>query len=784
MNLQFLLSGIISVIRFWVGFQSSELGIEVLGMNPVLRHVLAGILIVGIYASAPQVVRGQDSAEVEEAVDDEPGESQSPLVVEPKTPEELFDAVLLMVDISRNKAARQYLKKFLDDNPTDELLIKLREIHGPAAFLRLANIAELQPESKELLDRNNLAFTKYANDPARLDQFLKDLVSGTTNERTIARHQMETAGVAVVPALISALGDPKYAESQTTLVEVLIRIGVPAAPALHAALVSPDLKTRQAAILALGLIRDPASIPHLLRFAGQPEPTEESEGAKKAISRIVGGDANARVQFQGAASRLLAAAREHYLGNYRWRVGSDQLVSVWLWHQPINTVQERRMTPEAGSRQQGLFFAKAALEIAPDRVDIQTTYLNLLLADEFATTGLGKPVKFGPGSAHDLACSLGAEPVNRALSDALEQHKVDSILVALSALAKVGTVQQIRTVSGKQSAIQRALNFPSHRVQFATAETIVALDPPSRYPGADRVVAILGRALTQAENTQKPAMVLDSVTDRGQTISGFLKDLTFNPTHRRTGREGFLVATTTQELELILLDANIQRWALSETLSNLKYDPRTMDVPVVIYGETIQEATVRVYMKQFPHVYYMEVPANSDDLRRQLTPILQRQAEPPLTAEERSTRSSRAAELLSHLSLGQRRKLYDFTQIENPVLTSLQNTQLAEALLPVANCLPSVAAQDRIAQVASDEGQSNQVRAIAARQMISHIRQFGLLISKEQLRSLRSSWEQTTDPKLYSELSAVMGALKPNTALVGRRLLNVPAEPAPEAVNP
>lgn len=773
-------------------------------MTPVIRRVLGGIVTLGFISSGAVSLQAQDAAVEAAPADSAPADAadtaseisetdspDNPLVVEPKTPEEIFDAVLLMVDISRIEVARGYLKKFLAEEPTDEVLIQLREKYGPGAFLRLANIKELRPESQTLLERNNTAYRQYANDPARLDSFLKGLVSDDVEQRTIARHQMETAGTAVVPALVAALGDPKYASFKGTIVEMLVRIGRPATPALHAALASPDSPTRQSVILALGLIRDEASIPHLIRFAGQPEASAESEAAKKAITRIVGNDSAARAQLQGAASRLVKTARDYYLGRNTGRIGSDQLVTTWVWDESARTVRELRLPPATAAIQQGIFFADAALDVAPERLDVQTTYLNLLFAQEAATVGFNKPIASGPGSVQDIAASVGLAAVNRALADALEWHKLDSALVALQVLARIGNVQQIRSVGGQQSPLLRALNFPSRRVQFAAAETIIALDPAMKYAGSERVIAILGRALTQAETTMKQGMVLDSVINRGQSIAGFLRELGFEINHRQTGKEGFRTAASLQEVDLILLDANIQRWGLSETLTNLKYDPRTKDIPIVIYGEAVTERTIRVYMKQFPNVHYIEVPASAEDLERQLEPILSQQAELPLTADERSTKSSRAAELLSFLSNGQRRKLYDFTLIEKPVLNSLQNAQLAAQLLPVVNAIPSIASQTQLAEFAADPAQTNQVRSVASRQLVSHLQLYGLLITKEHVTQLRAAWQETTQPALHAELSAVMGVLQPNAALIGQRLKRsgaarapAPSTPAPDTTKP
>ena len=107
------------------------------------------------------------------------------------------------------------------------------------------------------------------------------------------------------------------------------------------------------------------------------------------------------------------------------------------------------------------------------------------------------------------------------------------------------------------------------------------------------------------------------------------------------------------------------------------------------------------------------------------------------------------------------------------------------------NAIPSIASQTQLAEFAADPAQTNQVRSVASRQLVSHLQLYGLLITKEHVTQLRAAWQETTQPALHAELSAVMGVLQPNAALIGQRLKRsgaarapAPSTPAPDTTKP
>src|SRR6185436_12618619 len=112
--------------------------------------------------------------------------------------------VVLMTDLARPGLAHLYLQKLLEANPDDETILKLRDKHGPALFLRLSNDKRLQPESITLLERVNAAFRKGATDPVRVDKLI-DQLSKTAAEREVAILQLRNAGSYGAARLVAAL---------------------------------------------------------------------------------------------------------------------------------------------------------------------------------------------------------------------------------------------------------------------------------------------------------------------------------------------------------------------------------------------------------------------------------------------------------------------------------------------------------------------------------------------------------------------------------------------------
>ncbi len=101
-------------------------------MDRGFRTLLPGLLLLGTLCCFPTRGRAQlqQAADVQGAAEPKAAApdsatllKNSPLAADPKAPDELFEATILMVDIARVDLAKLYLNKLMEEPPNDETLL-------------------------------------------------------------------------------------------------------------------------------------------------------------------------------------------------------------------------------------------------------------------------------------------------------------------------------------------------------------------------------------------------------------------------------------------------------------------------------------------------------------------------------------------------------------------------------------------------------------------------------------------------------------------------------------
>ncbi|MGH7202428.1 MAG: hypothetical protein ACREJB_17615, partial [Planctomycetaceae bacterium] len=167
-------------------------------------------LMVPATASA-QVTPGVDPGLLDESVPSviaAPAE-ESPLLVQPESPEDVLRAAMLLTRLARPNLAKQQLDRLLALD--EQQLLALRDRFGPAVFLQLSNNMDLRPQSQQLLDKITDLTRRRGTDPQYIDSLLAS-VSGNPAQRESALIALHDAGPIVVPRLIQVLGDPQRVE--------------------------------------------------------------------------------------------------------------------------------------------------------------------------------------------------------------------------------------------------------------------------------------------------------------------------------------------------------------------------------------------------------------------------------------------------------------------------------------------------------------------------------------------------------------------------------------------
>jgi len=713
-----------------------------------------------------------------------PAAEPSPLLIEPKTPEESFAAALLMADLARIDLAKKYLEQFEAGSPDDELLLKMREKHGTAEFLKLSRIKDLQPLSTDILNRLNAASRKQAEDPAFVDELIARL-SKDSAQRELALVELRNAGPRAVPQIIRQMGMPAMESQQDVLVMALIRMGRQVVPPLIGALDSPQDRIRAAVIGILGTLNAKEAIPYLWFPAfSEQQPLGVRIAANQALAKLITGSPEKldRLSSVTAATELRRLAKMLFDDSSLLPRDESGSVTIWAWDETAQTVLPKPQTPEIASLLVSSRFASQALSLSPDQDKPQRQYLAALLGLEVLQRGWDKPREVLPGTAMYLAVTAGEQTVANVLSDALESGQSATAVAALEVLAQIGTREQLINQKGMRSPLQAALNSPDTRVQFAAAVAVLRIEPKYGFPNASRVVSILSRSLTDPGKAR--AVVIDADTGRAGEAAGYLGELGYETVIATTGREGFERAASSAGVEVVLVHANCIRWDLTQTLSNLRADARTASLPIVVYGpDETRNAVARLIARSKPALFIAE-SSTSSDFHRQFAPFSRERRSPPLTPQERTQQKNSAAYWLAAIATGRGPAIFDVSVAEKDLSLIAEDADVGTNALVALSAISTGSSQRRLAQVATNPQQDVELRQTAAAQLTFHIQRFGLLLTKSEVAEIHSAWVSADNPTVKAALAAVVGVLRPNSTLVGERLRKFPAQsPAPTPAN-
>jgi HEAT repeat protein len=736
-------------------------------------------------ASKPQAAAQPDAAK-QPAPGATEAPEESPLLVEPKTPSEFFDAAVLTDRLYRPTLAKRYLEKLLQSNPSDDVLIELRNKYGPAVFLHLADEQALKPVGTQLLEKVTSALRKHEEDPAFLDSLIAGLQGGP-EERDTSVQMLTNIGPTAVPRILKHLSALKPGEEPGILVQALAQMGPQVVPVLCGALESTNDAIRNAAIQALGLMGSKPAVPYLLEpaFDGK-QPAGIRAAARTALARIldVPTEKGDGVSSFGAATQLKKQARDGLTNRIVWPT-SEGKTDLWIWNEETKSIVRNRLSPEAASIYTGLRFAQQAMALDPEDRDAQVLFLALDFAwdaqeaKEARGDRAATPHPLGPGSPQNLALSAGPDVASRTLALGLATNNSAVEIGALHALAAVGARSEIYGSHSTRSPLLTALNDPSTEVQYAAAVAILRSNPETPFRGAQRVVEVLTRAIT---GTQTPfAVVIDTNREEGNQMAGLLNQIGFETIATSTGREGFELAVRQSNVVLVAVQANAIRWPLSQIVANLRADARSAQIPILVFGPEAVRYQIRGLLSHYPPIQFMVESATPQNIEVQVGGYLKQAlalAAPPANRVERVTE---ATSWLASIARENRTRVFNLDIAESALmLVSTDRANYANALAALS-AIPTANVQQHFEQLAIGQRLDPAIREMAARYLVAHIEHHGLLLTAAQVKQLETAWRAAPSPEMESALAAVVGALKPNARRVSSRFqeLTSPARQTP-----
>ena len=599
----------------------------------------------------------------------------------------------------------------------------------------------------------------------------------------------------VVPQLLKVIQDTDRTREHDVILQILARMGPQTVPVLVAALDSPDSRFRAHVATILGYSGGDRAIPALWYPAfSETEPLPVKVAARLSLARLlkIRPTELETLSASAVSARLEKVAREYFRQDIRVPADDDGKSTFWQWNNSRSIVTSSRMSPADASELLGLRMARHALNLTPELRNVQVLFLALALSRELHGLAWNQPYRTGPGSAHDLALTAGADVVGDVVQLSLQSARPLTAVAALKVLEQIGSAEQLKGTSVKNTPFLSALNYPDLRVQFAAASAILQVDPTSPFLGATRVMTVLKRAISS--EPQPHVVVARSNPEQAAVTGGVFGQLGYSPTIVTTGRECFRAASERIDVQLIVLHPSLVDWPLSQTIANLRADSRTATIPIVIYGSpnSIRDlqippmihfegkgafeakgdisARVKALANSYPLTTFVLESTTREQLEQQLNPFLQQLRTPPLTQPQRAQMKTQAVGWLAHIAAGRRQNVFSLKGLEEPLGATLFDTKLAGDSLQALGEIPSAAAQKRIAEAALNTSLDVGFRESATIKLTFHIQRFGLLLDSEMIAKLKEMGMTTPEPVLQSAFASLAGTMKPNSRLIGDRL--------------
>lgn len=730
-------------------------------------RLIALVAIVALLASQPRAQDPFGAAPVAPAA--APGKKQAAPVPlgspaaqaivgnNPMTALELLRAIDTLGQLGEQDVAVPLVNKLAALKPNDTDLAAAVDTLGSAVFFRLRQLGGVPPVMAQIANKALQVTSKAARDPAKLQAAVEALLKAETNrDQAAALVPLLSAGEEGVAWAIHGLLTPNLPLAGRSRLEYIVRQAEQAA-------VDP-------LIAAVANVRGEAALPLqalLVDLGGETAGVwllapAFAEPQNKPLQDLVASQYRELPARELAARTLQSLAKSYLDGDRRFTLTADNRVKIWDWDNAAKLPVAKLVSlPQAQARRAALL-ANQMLSIDPDSVASRELWLHCQLRLRAWDTGLDKEAVW---PAADLARikTWGSGNVEQVLTTSLAQQDAVSAMAALQLLRQLGPGSSL--TAAKPSPVVEALRYPNRRVQYAAAQTLLAWDPRAPFNGAGHLTQVL-RHLAGSQG-QRQAIVGFPNREIATRLAGYFNSVGIEGLAAWTGQTTVRLAQQSPDAELILLSSRINFEPLSITIQELRRDPRTAHLPIVILTEEAsEEPRLGAQFERDPLVTIFTRPFEPTSMKFILDQAIRRAdgkdaGSAILSPAERRQQGLFALTALAKL-LDLNPKLYEFSQEVPQLVSALEDPGLCEAAGAVLARIGNHPAQTALVEMASRPEVSPSQRTVAATMLAEAIRLHGVQLTRNQvaLQYQRYNASATATPETQKILGAVLDAIE------------------------
>jgi len=662
--------------------------------------------------------------------------------LQPSTPLELAEAIMVCTQIRRTDVARKYIVEFekLRVSPSQATLVQQRL--GTAFLYEVSTHPGLQPEGPRFSLAIRQGALAYMRDTTRIKGLLDNLGDPDQAVRAKASDTFKDLDVLAVVELGAALGDVNHQDSYAEIQRALIGMGSVAVEPMigYLDVSSPDHRAR--VITVLGGLGNTRVADRIVADAVLEQPdTPVGAAARQALLKFVGvlptkQDAKDFLQIQ--LDRLLS-------GDLMLPV--DEFNRVTLWKYDAKT---SRVVPDTHD---GLVVSLVlATQVSRDLYSLDTSnaqykrqFLRSILASSKVLNGVNQPLADGTRS---LVSQESQEYVMALLEHCLEVDNVPAAVGAAEVLGDIGDTSLVYSPTGRPTPLVNRLSHSSRRVRFAVAEAIMNINPDQPFPGCTFLSEAAGYFL-QTTGRRK-VLTGDVLPERSQAWAGLLAQMGFSGDRASSGRDLVRRAQQSSDYEFLLIGESITAPHINEVIYMLRHDPRTAGIPVGIVVHDVDIGRAKPIAAVDPLTFVLTEPTSVQGLLQQTRPLMLTAKYQETTTLERLEQANVCLQWLARvLADPSRYEFYDAYRQQRQIIEALFVPQLSPTAASALSSIGSDDAQRALITFASKDAEIMKNRQAALAALKASVQHHRILLTRTEIlnqynlynKSLSSSQE-------------------------------------------
>lgn len=681
------------------------------------------------------------------------------LSTNPRTPQDLLQVVLLLLDIREAPSAKPLLTKLMESAADEQVLLDLGRRFDRNVLTQFAEATELQPESKRLVAAIAAAQSKQARDPARIAEWIGRLQDPSFDVRAAAISALRGGREVAAQELAGVMVDPARAVERPMVGAALAGMDQDGVGPLTVLAESADEAVRVAALEALGLTTHRGARTPLYRAAFSPRATVAERAAAETALRRREPKPPTAVEAAGA---LYLEARNRYVRSPS--AEPTATAAVWRWDAAAKKAVVASVPERGAALDEAARLARVAAEIAGnDRYALllgRAATLESLLSSAAGDAAKQREA----ATAWAEAERMSAADLESLLDFTTEHDRSAATAATVRLLAARGGLKTLESpIAGKPSRLVKAASHPDRRVCFAAVEAILALGPSAPFVGSSGVAESLG--YFAGSTGERKALVVDVGPARARDIGGVLGSAGYAVETTATSRDAVHLIANDPDFELVLMYRPFMTAEQGALLARLRANPRTARLPVVVYCEPNDVVRTESFLSDDRFAAAIHQPRTVEMLTTQLQRFDPAGLVTP--AAERTAQAQASLTAIARLSAGGGR-LWNFRPFEERIAAEAWSSTVGRHAVAVLGNLGTPTAQRTLVDVAAATLQPIEHRRAAGAAFAASVVRHGLLLtSAEVLRQYdRYNASETLDRPTQQVLATILDVIEARAAKV------------------